>query len=79
MPEALFGKRWASVLSQQFHEAHDMAQRRPQIVGDGVAERLQLSVRRFQFGGTLSDAPFQFRIQPPDFLLRLLTIGDVGD
>ena len=51
MAETFFGKRRPGVFLQQFHEAQDMAQRRAQIVGDGITERFQFLV------GALAVAP----------------------
>ena len=39
-----------------------MAQRRPQIVGDRVTERLQFLVGGFKLRGAFDDALFQFDV-----------------
>src|ERR1035437_10350500 len=67
------------VFSQQFHEAQDMAQRRAQIVRDGITERLQLLVGGLQLRRAFDDALLQFRIEPADFILRVFALGDVAD
>ena len=78
MPQALFGKRRPGVRPQQFHEAHDMAQWRSQIMGYGVAERLQFLVGGLQLRGALNDALLQFGVQVADLLLRRLLVADVA-
>ena len=63
MAQALFGKRRPGVLLQQFHEAHDMAQRRAQIVGDGITERFQFLVGGLQLRRAFGDALFQLGVE----------------
>ena len=79
MTEAFFGKRRPGVFLQQFHETHDMAQRRAQIVGDGITERLQFLVGGLQLRRALGDALLQFRVETADFLFRLFALRDVAD
>ena len=59
MAEIFFRKRRPGVFLQQFHEAHDMAQRRAQIVGDGITERLQFLVGGLELRRAFGDALFQ--------------------
>ena len=54
-----------------------MAQRRAQIVGDGVAERLQFLVGGLQLRRAFDDALLQFDIQLVDFLLHRFALSDV--
>src|SRR5258705_12166467 len=49
-----------------------MAQRRAQIVGDGITERLQLGR---SFGNTL----LQFRVESAYFIFRVFALSDVAD
>ena len=65
------------VFLQQFHEAKDMAQRRAQIVGDGITERLQLLVGGLQLRRAFDDALLQFGVQLANFLFGRLALGDV--
>ena len=77
MPEAVLRKCWPGVLSQQFDKTHDMAQRRAQIMGDGVAERLQFQIGGFQLRRALADPSLQLGIllaQLLHFLLNRLSV-----
>ena len=78
MTEAFFGKRRPGVFLQQFHEAQDMAQRRAQIVGDGITERFQFLVGGLQLRRAFDNALLQLVVQLADFLLGRLAFGDVG-
>src|SRR5437773_1971898 len=66
------------VLQERLAEAVDGTQRRAQVVGHGVAERLELSVRIFQLRGSLLHASFQLCVQPEDFLLGAIMLGDLA-
>ena len=61
MVEVFFGKRGAGVLLQHLHEAQDMAQRRAQIMRDGITERFQFLVGGLQLRRAFGDALLQFR------------------
>ena len=56
MPKTFFGKSRSRLVLEQFYEAHDMTQRRAQIVGNGITERVQFRVGDFQIlvGGDIS-------------------------
>src|SRR5581483_12464833 len=63
------------VLEQGLAEAVDGPQRRPQVVGDGVAEGLKLPVH----GDELGVAAGEVLVQQADAVLRPLPLGDVAD
>ena len=79
MMEAFFGKRWADVLFQQFHEARDVAQRRAQIVGDGITERLQILVGLLQLRRAIDDALLQLRVEDTYLIFRPFALRDVAN
>jgi len=58
-------------------EAVHGAQRRAQVVGDGIAERFQLLVGLFELGRALDDPLLEFGVESPDILLGLFAVGDV--
>ena len=58
-------------LQQHLAEPANAAERRAQIVGDGVGEGLQLLVGRLQLRRALLHPPLQLGVQPADFQLRL--------
>ena len=64
---------------QPFHQADDKAQRGAQIVGDGIAEGFQFLVGGLQLGRAFGDALFQVGVEPADFVIRALALGDVAD
>ena len=64
---------------QHLHIAVDVAQRRPQIVGNGIRECFQLLVRCFELGCALADALFQLGIKPANLAFGLDPFGDVAD
>src|SRR2546422_4622129 len=66
------------VLQERLAEAVDGTQRRAQVVRHGVAERLELSVRILELRGSLLHALFQLRVQPEDFLLGAVMLGDLA-
>jgi len=75
---------WAIVFQECQGPAVNSAQRRPQVVGNRITERLQFPVGRLQLGGAFPDAPFQFAVEGADFGLRLLagrpgTVQVLGD
>src|SRR6266571_4587886 len=63
----------AAVLQQCLAEAVNTPQRRPQVVGDGVAEGLQLFVGGFDLHGSL----FELLVKLLDPCLRPLLFGDI--
>ena len=65
-------------LVQDAREAVDGPQRRPQVVGDRVAERLQLLVGCLQLGGALQYPLFEFFVQTADLVFGELDLGDVA-
>ena len=77
--EAFFGRRRPGFLLEQFTEAKDMAQRRAQLVGAGITEGLQFRVGRLQFRRAFDDVLFEAFVEPADFILRALALGDVAD
>ncbi|MDC4226293.1 MAG: hypothetical protein MPW15_19090 [Candidatus Manganitrophus sp.] len=58
-------------------EAADPPKRGPQIVRDGVAERFQLFVGRFQLGGPLRDPPLQILVEFLDLFFGPFPFGDI--
>ena len=60
----LVGQLAAVLVDQQLGEAVDAPQRRAQVVGHRVGERLELLVRGFQLRGPLADAPLELLGQP---------------
>ena len=56
----------AVVLEQRLAEAVDAAQRRAQVVGDRIAERLELLVGGLQLGRALDDPLLELGVEPPD-------------
>ncbi len=56
-----------------------MAQRRPQIVGDGVTECAKFLVGGLQLRRAVGHALLQFRIEPAYFIFRVFALGDVVD
>jgi hypothetical protein len=67
------------VLDQGLAEPVDTPQGRAQVVADRVGEGLQFPVSRFELGGALADALFEFGVEPMDGLLGLLALGDIVD
>ena len=61
--------------SERLAEAVDAPQRRPQIVGDGVAERLELAIGRVELG----QAPGEIFVELLDLGLGQLAVADVTD
>jgi hypothetical protein len=55
-------------LLKYFQEAHDMAQRRAQIVGDDIAERFQFLIGGLQVRGVFDDALLLFRVENAELL-----------
>src|SRR5450756_2565052 len=53
-----------------------MAQRRAQVVGDGITERLQFMVGGLQLRGAFGDALLQYRIEPVDLMFRQFALVD---
>src|SRR5207247_5582739 len=68
-----------AVLEQGFDEAVDLAQRRAQIMGDRVVERLLFFINGFELNGALPDASLQFGIELMDCCFGLLARGNVAD
>ena len=64
---------------QQIDKAHDMAQGRPQIVGDRVAKGFQFLVGGRKLCRPLDDAVFQFRIETVDFILGVFPLCHIAD
>jgi hypothetical protein len=56
-----------------------MAQRRAQIVGDRITERLELQVDGLQFGGTFDDALLKGFVETLYFICRVFPLRDVTD
>jgi len=65
------------VFQQQVAEAVDAAQRRAQVVGNGIAEALQFPERGLQVARALPHPVFQNGVQVADFLLGVPALGDV--
>ena len=72
-----------AVAEQGLAEAVDGPQRRAQVVGDGVGERLQLLHRLRQLRGALADALLELGVQRADLLVRGAAlrhvVGDGGE
>jgi hypothetical protein len=64
---------------QQDAKAVDGAERRAQVVRNGVRKRLDLLVGRFQLGRPARDAGFQVNVEPHNFNFSLLALADVGN
>src|ERR1017187_1457030 len=56
-----------------------MAQRRAQIVGDGITERLQLLVGGLQLRRAFGDPLLEGFVEPADFSFRPFALRDVAD
>ena len=65
------------LLTDDGGEAGHVPQRRPQVVGDGVDERLEILVGLLEFEGALRDALLEDGVQTRNLLLGLLPLGDV--
>jgi len=47
-------------------------------MGDGIGERLQFLVCRFELGSAFVNALFESLVEPADLFFRLLALGNVG-
>ena len=65
------------VLQQRLAETVHGAQRRPQIVRDGVGKALQFGIGGAQFGGALHDAQFKLGVEATNLLFCPPPLGDV--
>ena len=65
------------MIGQELRESIDVAERRAQVVRDGIGERLQLLVGGLQLRRAVSNALFQLFVQAPEFFLDPLTFRDV--
>ena len=73
-PQDVVGVSKFSIHLKQFHEAHDMTQRRAQIVGDRIIERLEFLAGSLQVRSAFEDTPLQFRVEDADFVPRLFAL-----
>jgi hypothetical protein len=59
-------------------EAHDVPQRRAEVMGNRVCEGLQLAVCAFEFAGSCCDTLFQCLIEAPHLILGQAMLGDIA-
>ena len=71
-------QRLAVVLQQDLAEPIERAERRAQVVGDRVGERLELAVRRLELRRPLGDAALEVGGQTHDLALRALLLRHVA-
>ena len=72
-------ERGGILVEEDLAEGVDRAQRRPQVVGDRVAERLELRVGGGERGGTSAHTLLQLGVEGTDLLLGRLAHADVAD
>ena len=80
LPQMLLGvlvQVGGMVLEEDSRISINRAQRSSQVVGDRVSKCLHLLVGGFELGGTLLHPLLQRFVEPTDFLLRTLAVGDV--
>ena len=71
-------QRGREVILQYLRKRVDVPQRRPEVVGDGVGERLQFLVGRGQLRRALLHTLLELGVQLPDLIFRALAFGDVA-
>src|SRR4051812_37215509 len=73
----LVRRRFRSLL-EQLRKATDVAERRSEVVGDGVGEGLQLLVGFFELRGALPDSLLELLVEYANLFLGALALGYVA-
>jgi len=64
-------------LFEQADKSVDVAQRRAQVVRDGVGKGFEFPVRQLQLSGALDNALFEFLIELANLFFGVLAVGDI--
>src|SRR5688500_23680 len=78
VPLARLVQRGSRPLLEHLGEATDVAERRPQVMGDGVREGFQLPIGFGKLRGTIPDTLLQLFVEPADLLFTALAIGYIA-